>query len=151
MSVPDLAEFTVFAAPVIIYILGFVSGYLVSTWVGGLTKDDMQQRIALLVTLIWILSVTAGIILPDYDTAVWIHAIMGGVAGYLFSGEADLSVFPGSSAPSSPDPPPRRETPHETAHGVQRRDTDENTSETTNAHSGDENTPRHSSTEDPNT
>lgn len=134
---PTLTDLSLFAVPVTLYIFGFVSGYLVSTWVGGLTKADMQERIALLITLIWITSVTAGIILPDYDTAVWIHAIMGGVAGYLFSGETGLSILPGEDSH-----PSRRHPPHDRAHGAERStrtedpraETDDDDTDDTNSH-----------------
>lgn len=147
----DPADVTILAAPAILYILGFASGYIVSTWVGGLTKADMQERIALLITLIWVLSVTADMVVPDYDTAVWIHAIMGGVAGYLFSGEAGLSIFPGrDSTPSPPDShAPRHRAYRHSPGGDPSAGTDD-PRETTDGEEADETPSRQTTTDDSN-
>jgi uncharacterized membrane protein len=49
------------------------------------SKPDLRTAIAILVTVIWAISITAEIFIPAYTVSVLVHGIMGAVVGYLFS------------------------------------------------------------------
>lgn len=109
---PDLL--TPLLGPAVLYLLGFLSGYVVATWAGNLPHASFQRTVALLVTFVWIMSVTASIVVPTYTTSIALHGIMGAVSGYLFTGEEGLRLLPrqapGQAAPAPPNPP--REDDH---------------------------------------
>lgn len=75
---------------VISFIIGFGVGFLVSQQAvenGG----DIRLRIAFFVTLIWAISVLATIVIPSYETSIWVHVIMGTIAGYMFGVENPIT------------------------------------------------------------
>lgn len=73
---------------VVFFILGFISGYLTAL------RFDLDGKgrfyLAILIMLVWALSVIAGILVDGYTTSVFVHAIMGSVVGYLFGIENPL-------------------------------------------------------------
>lgn len=54
-------------------------------------KSKLRTVVAIAVTLVWVVSIAAEIIVPTYTVSVLIHGIMGAVVGYLFS-EDGLTV-----------------------------------------------------------
>lgn len=64
--------------------LGFSLGYLVGVTLDEGLQSNFRMKLAGFVTAIWALSVLAGIILPEYETPLQVHLIMGGIVGYLF-------------------------------------------------------------------
>lgn len=75
---------------IISFVIGFGIGFLVSQQAiqnGG----DIRMRVAVFITLIWAISVLATIAVPGYETSIWIHAIMGAIAGYLFGVENPIT------------------------------------------------------------
>lgn len=82
-----LAEpFTIFLlGSLALFILGTVLGWQVSTREDALTRSNLQIAVGILVTIVWVATVAAGILIPAYTTSVLIHGIMGAVVGYLFS------------------------------------------------------------------
>lgn len=49
------------------------------------SSTKLRAVIAIAVTLVWMVSIAAEIIIPAYTVSVLIHGIMGAVVGYLFS------------------------------------------------------------------
>lgn len=50
-----------------------------------LPKTRLQIVVGVLVTIVWVVSIAAEIIIPAYTVSVLVHGIMGAVVGYLFS------------------------------------------------------------------
>lgn len=61
--------------------VGWTAHALASVTIG---KEAVAPVIAIVIVLMWALSVTAGILDPAYSTSLQIHAIMAVVAGYFF-------------------------------------------------------------------
>lgn len=80
--------------PALLFVTGFVAGYLTALWAVSRTQREFRHAIALLVTLIWALSWIVSIVVPSYSTSVAIHAAMGAVTGYLFAGEDGIKLLP---------------------------------------------------------
>lgn len=64
--------------------LGFSLGYLVGYSLDDGLQTGFRLKLAGFVTAIWALSVLAGIAIPEYETPLQVHLIMGGLVGYLF-------------------------------------------------------------------
>lgn len=74
----------VVGATVVSFALGFGLGYVVARQTPEGNNQDVRMRIATFIVIVWAISVLATIIVPDYETSIWVHAIMGGICGYLF-------------------------------------------------------------------
>ncbi len=72
-------------ASIIVFAFGIGSGYILTRGDTTFTRSELRTVIALAVTLVWIVSIVAEIIIPVYTVSVLIHGIMGAVVGYLFS------------------------------------------------------------------
>jgi len=72
-------------ASLAVFILGIGGGYLITRGDTTFSRSKLQTAIALAVTLVWIVSIVAEIIIPTYTVSVLVHGIMGAVVGYLFS------------------------------------------------------------------
>lgn len=74
---------------VVFFALGFIIGYLTAL------RFDLDGKgrfyLAAIIMFAWVLSVIAGILIPGYETSVFVHAIMGSVVGYLFGIENPIS------------------------------------------------------------
>jgi hypothetical protein len=74
---------TLFLSSIALFLFGIIAGLA--------TKDDMftdsnlRIAVALLITIVWALSIAAGILIPAYTVSPLVHGIMGGVVGYLFT------------------------------------------------------------------
>lgn len=66
--------------------MGIVGGWLFSRRKSDTEyKTRLQIVIGILVTIMWVVSISAEILIPTYTVSVLIHGIMGAVVGYLFS------------------------------------------------------------------
>lgn len=72
-------------ASLVVFTFGLGGGYILTRGDTKFSRSKLQTAIALAVTLIWIVSIVAEIIVPTYTVSVLIHGIMGAVVGYLFS------------------------------------------------------------------
>lgn len=78
-------------ASIAVFIFGISGGYLLTRGDTTFSRSKLQTVIAIAVTLVWIVSIVAEIIIPAYTVSVLVHGIMGAVVGYLFS-EDGLTV-----------------------------------------------------------
>lgn len=72
-------------ASIVIFAVGIIVGWQLSTVENVFTQSNLQIVVGLLVTIMWIASIAAEILIPTYTVSVLIHGIMGAVVGYLFS------------------------------------------------------------------
>jgi len=69
------------------FILGVGGGYLLTRGDTTFVRYKLQTAVAISVTLVWIISIVAEIIISSYTVSALVHGIMGAVVGYLFSDE----------------------------------------------------------------
>lgn len=77
----------------IILIIGATAILLIGTLIGiylsrqqeVLTKGSLRVVVGAVVTIVWVVTIGAEILIPAYTVSVLIHGIMGAVVGYLFS------------------------------------------------------------------
>lgn len=77
---------------VVVFGVGSLVGWLYADRGTKITKQRLRTGIAIAITVVWIVTIIAEIIVPSYTVAMVIHAIMGAVVGYLFS-ENGLSAI----------------------------------------------------------
>jgi hypothetical protein len=78
--------FTIFLlAALVLFIVGIVGGWLLSSEEHVFTRSNLQIGVGILVSIVWVASIAAEILIPAYTVSVLIHGIMGAVVGYLFS------------------------------------------------------------------
>lgn len=69
--------------------VSFLVGLIVGSVAGqhGITVEKQTFRYVLagIIVLVWVVSILAEIAIASYTTHVFVHGIMGAVAGYLFS------------------------------------------------------------------
>lgn len=82
-----MMEYEIVGIAVMFFSGGFATGFLFGKRYSDDDEEDIRRRVALFITLIWAISVLSTIIVPSYQTSIWIHAIMGGIVGYLFGME----------------------------------------------------------------
>lgn len=81
---PEL--FTIFIlASLVVFAIGIIVGWQSSALDNEFTQSNLQIVVGILVTIMWVASIAAEIIIPTYTVSVLIHGIMGAVVGYLFS------------------------------------------------------------------
>lgn len=73
---------------VALFVSGFFLGFLAKTVFDTFTQQGIRQIIALVVTMVWVGSIAAEILIPDYTVAVYVHSVMGLVTGGFFGREA---------------------------------------------------------------
>lgn len=71
--------------PVGLFLSGAVTGYVAGTFFAG--RLDVAEAIALLVAMLWTLSMVAQTILPYHRTSAGLHTVMLAAASYLFGTE----------------------------------------------------------------
>jgi uncharacterized membrane protein AbrB (regulator of aidB expression) len=76
---------TFLLASLFLFLFGIAGGWFLSRKESENIKTKMQIVVGLLVTIVWVVSIAAEIIIPAYSVSVLIHGIMGAVVGYLFS------------------------------------------------------------------
>lgn len=80
-----LTTTTLFAlGSVALFFVGVGSGWLLKK-IRGPNNPSVQTAIALLITVVWVVSIAAEIVVPAYTVSMMLHGIMGAVVGYLFS------------------------------------------------------------------
>ncbi len=72
-------------ASIVIFAIGIIVGWQLSTPENVFTQSNLQIVVGILVTLMWVASIVAEILIPAYTVSALIHGIMGAVVGYLFS------------------------------------------------------------------
>lgn len=76
-----------------LFLIGMAGGWLLSREKDDSVKTSLQVVVGVLVTIVWVVSIAAEIVIPAYTVSVLIHGIMGAVVGYLFSEDGlDLSI-----------------------------------------------------------
>lgn len=75
---------------VIAFVVGFSVGFVVARQ-SPYSERALRLRIAAFITIVWAISVIASIVIAEYQTSIWIHAIMGGICGYLFGVENPIT------------------------------------------------------------
>ena len=82
-----IATTTILLISLAVFLVGLLIGWVISRRDENLTKSDLQMAVGLIVTIVWVVSIGAEILIPAYTVSVLVHGIMGGVVGYLFSDE----------------------------------------------------------------
>lgn len=68
-----------------IFLSGALAGFLAGITVAS--ELDVADAIALVVTLLWTLSMVAETMLPHHQTGIGLHSVMVAAASYLFGTE----------------------------------------------------------------
>lgn len=69
----------------ILLLIGAFAGWFFATRGKAITTQRLRTGVAIVITLVWVVTIIAEIIVPGYTVAMFVHAIMGAVVGYLFS------------------------------------------------------------------
>lgn len=78
---------------VALFILGIVGGWALTRNEERSIKSNLQIVVGILVTIVWVVSIAAEIIIPAYTVSMLVHGIMGAVVGYLFSNDGlDITI-----------------------------------------------------------
>lgn len=72
-------------ASLVLFLFGVIGGWFLSKKENVFTRSNLQIAVGILVTIVWVASIAAEIIIPAYTVSVLVHGIMGAVVGYLFS------------------------------------------------------------------
>jgi hypothetical protein len=70
-----------------LFLVGLGGGWLLTKLRKSFTDPPIQTAIAFLITAVWVIAVSAEILVPTYTVSIMLHGIMGAVVGYLFSEE----------------------------------------------------------------
>lgn len=90
------------AESILVYVLSSVvlvlSGALIGWFFANreITEHRLRVGIAIVITIVWVITIIAEIVIPSYTVAMVIHAIMGAVVGYLFSDSGLTSIIKNS-------------------------------------------------------
>lgn len=68
-----------------LFLLGVIGGWLLNKKENVFSRSNLQIAVGILVTIVWVASIAAEILIPTYTVSVLVHGIMGAVVGYLFS------------------------------------------------------------------
>lgn len=98
---------------VLIFVVGFTTGYVTSAYIKSADDATARRTIAFLITFVWLLTVFASIGVPEYETPLAVHGVMGAVVGYLFARESGLKADLGRDISVSYGGNNRRETQQE--------------------------------------
>lgn len=72
-------------ASLVLFIFGLAGGWAISVKEHVFTRSNLRIAVGILVTVVWVASIAAEILIPMYTVSVLVHGIMGAVVGYLFS------------------------------------------------------------------
>jgi hypothetical protein len=83
---PD--PFTIFLlGSLVLFAIGMVIGWQFSQ------EESVFTQSNLIVTIVWVASIAAEILIPAYSVSFLIHGIMGAVVGYLFADDGfDITI-----------------------------------------------------------
>lgn len=82
-------------ASILLFLLGIFIGWILTRTETDFTTANLQIVVGIIVTIVWVVSIAAQIIIPAYTVSMLVHGIMGAVVGYLFS-EDGLTLNIGS-------------------------------------------------------
>ena len=74
-------------ASLFLFLTGIGAGWIFARRNVSDKKIHLQVIVGVLVTIVWVVSIAAEIIIPTYSVSMLVHGIMGAVVGYLFSDE----------------------------------------------------------------
>lgn len=84
---PSQQLFGYLMVSLISFILGGVVGWGLSTKVNELDEGSIRRIIAIVLLMVYIISVLSEIWLARYQTPILLHSVVGGIIGYLISKE----------------------------------------------------------------
>lgn len=89
---PD--PFTIFLlGSLVLFAIGMVIGWQFSQEENVFTQSNLQIAVGIIVTIVWVASIAAEILIPAYSVSFLIHGIMGAVVGYLFADDGfDITI-----------------------------------------------------------
>jgi len=67
--------------------VGIIVGWQLSTVENVFTQSNLKIAVGILVTIMWVASIGAEILIPAYTVSITVHGLMGAIVGYLFSEE----------------------------------------------------------------
>lgn len=82
---------TVLLVSVATFSLGFLLGWISSSRKDLKTNMKIRIMVAVVITLVWLFTTVAGIIVASYTVSPLIHGLMGAIVGYFFT-EDGLSI-----------------------------------------------------------
>lgn len=77
------------------FLLGFLTGWLLSNKNPISTQKKLRILVAVVISLAWLSATIAGIIVGSYTVSPLIHALMGGIVGYFFTEDGITLTFGG--------------------------------------------------------
>lgn len=88
------------------FLAGYALGHVSPTRLFTARAPEYRELIVAIIALVWTFSVIADVFVPNYQTPIYIHLIMGAVAGYLFG--IENPIFSSFSERKSSDLPGNR-------------------------------------------
>lgn len=73
------------------FCLGMLVGWGIVRNSERISPEELRRIIAIVILAVYLVSVLADIAIPEYSTPILLHAIMGGIVGYLFSSGEDFN------------------------------------------------------------
>lgn len=83
-ALPQSVTLPYLLAVLVSIVVGFGIGYHAGLNEWGQEVSDFRFALAIAISCVWVASVIAGIVNPDYSTSFGVHAIMGASVGWLF-------------------------------------------------------------------
>lgn len=73
---------------IVSYIVGFMSGFIVSGFMKQkFSRSDSKTIVLIIVSVMWTLSVAFELINPNYHTSPMVHGLMGSIVGFFYKFE----------------------------------------------------------------
>lgn len=80
-------------ASLVLFAVGVVIGWQVSQDQKVITQSNLRVAVGIIVTLVWVATIAAEILIAGYTVSFLIHGIMGAVVGYLFADDGlDITI-----------------------------------------------------------
>jgi hypothetical protein len=77
----------------VVFSLGFGIGYLYSRDSEKTSQERIRMFITVVVTVMWMIAISADIVITGYTVGPLIHAIMGAIVGYFFAEQGlDINI-----------------------------------------------------------
>ena len=71
------------------YVLGLVSGLFIKSKTNLYTKAKMSDFVALMVVMMWVLSMVVDILSTQYETSPLVQGLMGAIVGFFYKQKLD--------------------------------------------------------------
>lgn len=81
----DATTVTYLMVSAINFIVGAITGWYLAKFYGDADEAQVRHVMAIVMLAAYIISILAEISVRGYQTPMLLHAIMGGIIGYLFS------------------------------------------------------------------